>query len=615
MTIDSRKPEKKVSGIGNGPYLAKVISHLDPSFMCGLEVTLLRDQANDKGDELGTYFVRYITPFYGSTAYEFMGKNTANSEAFNDTQKSYGMWFSPPDIGVTVLVFFVDGNPASGYYLGCVPSRFMNHMIPGIAASTLTDSSPEESRKYDTSFPLPVAEVNRRANDLSQSTDIDRIKKPVHPITDRLLEQGLIEDGVRGTTTSTPRRESPSMVFGISTPGPLDKRPGAPRSYVGRKNTKSPSPVHVSRLGGTQFVMDDGDDRYQRKQPASQGPIEYVDILSGEKGDPTIPYNEHFRIRTRTGHQILLHNSEDLIYIGNAKGTTWIELSSNGKIDIFAEDSVSIHTKNDFNLRADRDINLEAGRNVNIKATAEYVLPTDLYGEKDIYDGAGFEKGRVYIESVENFDLLIGRNGKINVRNDEGTQSNFDIKVTGNMRVSVQDKDEEPTHTNVGEEKIEAEQSEDIKGLHIYSFENLRMTTKKNLDIVTEENVKIKTNGNLDLSTDGNNTFTAGGATDIKSGGKHTETAEQIHMNGPAARVAKIAEAADVSDRVRRLPVLSTLVTDKDLAWIDTRYQKEEPVLGIVPRVPMHEPWVWHEHFNPEIVNKENTDREKPQES
>jgi hypothetical protein len=64
-----------------------------------------------------------------------------------------------------------------------------------------------------------------------------------------------------------------------------------------------------------------------------------------------------------------LHNSEDLIYIGNAKGTTWIELTSNGKIDIYAKDSISIHTENDLNIKADRDINLDAGRDFNVKAT------------------------------------------------------------------------------------------------------------------------------------------------------------------------------------------------------------------------------------------------------
>jgi hypothetical protein len=111
--------------------------------------------------------------------------------------------------------------------------------------------------------------------------------------------------------------------------------------------------------------MDDGDENYLRTGPASTSASSYVSVNS-KGGVKDIPHNELVRIRTRTGHQILLHNSEDLIYIGNARGTTWIELTSNGKIDIFAEDSVSIHTKNDLNISADRDINMKAGRNVNI---------------------------------------------------------------------------------------------------------------------------------------------------------------------------------------------------------------------------------------------------------
>jgi hypothetical protein len=109
--------------------------------------------------------------------------------------------------------------------------------------------------------------------------------------------------------------------------------------------------------------MDDGDDKFLRKTTADKGPPEYVAVEQGETGgDTTIPHNELVRIRTRTGHQILLHNSEDLIYIGNAKGTTWIELTSNGKIDIFAKDSISVHSENDINFTADRDINFTAGR-------------------------------------------------------------------------------------------------------------------------------------------------------------------------------------------------------------------------------------------------------------
>ena len=142
-------------------------------------------------------------------------------------------------------------------------------------------------------------------------------------------------------TSSSARREVPSTVFGISTPGPVDKRNGAPRGRIGKQEWKIDN-AFVGRLGGSTFVMDDGDARYLRKKTASEGPPEYASLENDESGgDVEIPHNELIRLRTRTGHQILLHNSEDLIYIGNAKGTSWIELSSDGKIDIFAEDSIS----------------------------------------------------------------------------------------------------------------------------------------------------------------------------------------------------------------------------------------------------------------------------------
>ena len=61
--------------------------------------------------------------------------------------------------------------------------------------------------------------------------------------------QGLTADETRGLTTSSARREVPSSVFGISTPGPLDK--GAVSGEFA-----------TSRLGGTSIVMDDGDDKF-----------------------------------------------------------------------------------------------------------------------------------------------------------------------------------------------------------------------------------------------------------------------------------------------------------------------------------------------------------------
>lgn len=427
--------------IGTGPYLARIVNHLDPTYMGALEVTLLRTQGNVIGDDTQTYIVKCAMPFFGYTGYEFMGSNSSSNntlDGFSDTQKSYGMWFVPPDVGVNVLVMFVDGDPAQGYWMGCVPSRYANHMVPAIAGSQLNDCDPKDKAKYNTTQPLPVAEINRRLNATVQELDVKKIKRPVHPIADRFLEQGLLDDDVRGVTTSSARREVPSMVFGISTPGPLDRRPGAKKSIVGKHQGPTPTPVPVSRLGGTQFVMDDGDERFQRATHASKGPVKYVNALSGEKGDPTIPYNEYFRVRTRTGHQILMHNSEDLIYISNSRGTAWVELSSNGKIDIFSEDSISIHSKADLNIRADRDINMEAGRNVNLRTETGRVH-ADIATNLEIVVGQNnliTTKGTLHVNTVGNNNLTTGSNTNIrSARNTNITSGNDTNTKSGNWQI------------------------------------------------------------------------------------------------------------------------------------------------------------------------------------
>lgn len=423
----------KKGTLGNGIYVARIISHLDPTFMGSLEVTLLKDQSNTPGEDAETQIVRYASPFFGYTPFEFMGKNDGSNstiEGFNDTQKSYGMWFVPPDIGVNVLCMFVDGDPAQGYWFACVPGRYINNMVPAIAATTENILDDEDKARYgNTKQPLPVAEINKRINGEKQEIDPEKIKKVVHPIADRFLEQGTLEDDVRGPSTSSPRREAPSAVFGISSPGPVDRRTNAKKAKIGKNDSKS-EPVPVSRLGGTQIVMDDGDDRYHREKTAAEGPVKYIDLLDEEAqkkiklGEATIPYGEYFRIRTRTGHQLLMHNSEDLIYLGNARGTSWIEMTSNGKIDIYALDSISIHTQTDLNIRASRDINFECGRNMNFRT----------------------ESGRWHAEIATDMEFLINNDALLTVGNDLdilvgastkfSTNTDFDLAVGGESKYS-----------------------------------------------------------------------------------------------------------------------------------------------------------------------------------
>jgi hypothetical protein len=377
-------------GNNPGPFLAKVVSHLDSTYMGALEVQLEHVVGNDPGKEGQMRTVRYMSPFAGQTSVDFVGED----ETYDNAQKSYGFWMVPPDVGATVVCFFINGDPAKGYWIGCVRDEGMNFMTPGIAATSFAVDSQ--------GFRVPTAEYNKVALPVGNS-DSTKNPKARHPLADVLESQGLLKDDIRGITTSSARREVPSHVYGISTPGPLDKRTNAPKATIGKDEHKIPG-APISRLGGTTFVMDDGDDKFLRKKPAGEGPPEYAGIEQDETdGDKTIPHNELVRIRTRTGHQILLHNSEDLIYIGNAKGTTWVELTSNGKIDIYAQDSISIHTENDLNVTADRDINFVAGRNINFNAAENFFMTLGT-----------------------NYEIKAGGDGKLTV----GGQSN--IKAGGN---------------------------------------------------------------------------------------------------------------------------------------------------------------------------------------
>jgi hypothetical protein len=384
MFFENRTPD--IPRFNAGPYLARVISAVDAKYMGTLQVQLLREVGNIPGHEASIYQVRYLSPFYGATGYQHLGQD----DTYNDTQKSYGMWMVPPDPGTMVLVIFVEGNAKNGFWIGCVQDEYMNFMVPGLAATELhSDKSAVGQKKV-------VAEYNKKLANLSHP-DPTRNKKPVHPLQAVLSKQGLGSDEVRGLTTSSARRETPSTVFGISTPGPVDRRTNAKIGNVGTRNSRVTG-AFVSRLGGSTFVMDDGDENFLRKTSAGEGPPDYASVENGESGDPTIPHNELVRIRTRTGHQILLHNSEDLIYIANARGTAWIELTSNGKIDIWAADSISMHTGGDFNVTADNNINLTAGNNINLNAGTNF----------NVLAGA-------------NYEIKAGADGKLTV----GGQSNI----------------------------------------------------------------------------------------------------------------------------------------------------------------------------------------------
>ena len=476
-----------------GPYEAIVVSLLDPKKMGTLTVELLKNttSGNDSERSGQVVQVKYASPFGGVTP---IGSNTANDD-FQGTQKSYGMWMVPPTVGTKVLVMFAEGNLARGYWIGCIPDNYMNWMTPDPwAGSTANNSGTDKA--------LPVGEFNKRLQ-TGAGTQPDNYSKPVNTDFYTILgRQGLVDDDVRGPANSSSRRNLPSSVFGVSTPGPRDKRDGAPRSYVGPSESRTQT--FSSVLGGSSIVMDDGDERYIRNSYASQDEMLYTDLVADSQastGIKTIPKGECMRLRTRTGHQILLHNSEDLIYIANAQGSSWIELTANGKIDIYAQDSISIRTQNDLNVSSDRDINMTAARDINFNAGRDYKLTVS-----------------------NNSDVKVGVDHKLDVG------SNHDIYVGADQKLYV----------GGARDAV-------IAGAH-------NITNQATLDINTAGDRK-DTQANLDLNTGGYNYLTSGANTEVASGGDILLSASpNIHLNGPAATGA--ANAATAAQAAVAAPAL-----------------------------------------------------------
>ena len=342
-----------------GPFIGKVTNNVDSTRSGRLQVYIeLFGGPDDKNPDLWRT-VNYCPPFYGATP---AGASAGTGAFEQGNPQSYGMWFTPPDIGTQVICFFIGGDPSQGYYIGCIPDQGIIHMIPAIGSvpkSEAVTQNDTQASYFASSTRLPVTEINASNKDIADNPKYFDQKKPVHSyVAGILFQQGLINDQVRGSIGSSSQRESPSGCYGISTPGRaiyqggIGAGAGGEAGITGKQlATEQPAAATViARRGGHSFVMDDGD-------------------LNG--------YDNLVRIRTSKGHQITMSDDGDCLYICHANGQSWIELGQEGTLDVYTTNSVNLRTQGTLNLHADEDINMYAGKNINMKSIAGTIMQSD----------------------------------------------------------------------------------------------------------------------------------------------------------------------------------------------------------------------------------------------
>ena len=399
--------DERFAGKDVGPYVGVVKYTNDPTRQGKLGVNIPELTLTNNPSPADCIWCNYLSPFYGAKSVEATSKSDPND--YKSTQHSYGFWAVPPDIDTEVLVIFAKGeaNRKNAFWIGCVQQALTNQQLPGYGSSTETIRTNENAREaygiqrktnYGTDF-LPVGEKNRRIIEAAQTADFaESIKYPVNDIlADQLLSEGLIQDNVRGTTSSSARRETPSQVFGLSTPGRV--REDSRTLNIG----VNADTIRPDRNPGHSFVMDDGD-------------------VDGA--------NQQVRLRTASGHQLLMNDTEGVVYIANGSGKAFIEMDKDGTISVYSDGGINLRSSRDFNLHSETNINFHAKGTINFTSENHLALNAEGYifamGEKGILNSSQNGSIRHYakdgISSFTNGTQLHGAGGRIDLA---GSQVHF----------------------------------------------------------------------------------------------------------------------------------------------------------------------------------------------
>ena len=355
-----------------------------------------------------------LMPFFGSDSNRVTDSDNRNAVQNGDTS-SYGFW-ATPRIGDQVGVLFSHGDIARAYWIGAVPKFYSNFSTPSISGVNQDTVDPEvlantlDGKTIPPDALIPSLEKTR---DIA-GTDAARRFDDVYPARTYMLNlmlSGLINDQFRGAGISSARRESPSYVTGLKSPGWFfnaekynvnattgDKFDGNP---VGTSIT-APTRSKYQNVNseGHQIVMDDH------------------------------PDNQGLRIRTSAGSQIYFNDggltgeapNDAFIYISTPKGNVWIEMQDDGDLNVYGAGSGSFNFEGDLNLTAGGAVNIESGTDLNLKA-----------GGNQTMDVVGTSNERYSNKNIEAGSYSINASGSANF----SSSGSFDMNVGGEYRLTT----------------------------------------------------------------------------------------------------------------------------------------------------------------------------------
>ncbi|AQW88764.1 putative baseplate hub and tail lysozyme [Erwinia phage pEa_SNUABM_50] len=364
--------------------LATVMDNRDPTRTGKLKVWVQNSQS-DKDSKGSWLTASYLSPFAGRTP------GTPGAESYQQFPKGYGFWAVPPDVGVTVAIFFANGNIHDCWWFACGYDDRMNTMVPGSASQKMPNSG------YD--MPVPITDYDRN----TIQTQLDQKYVNV-PLVEGLKKQNLLYDEQKGVPNRSSTRQTISTTYGMASPR------------------------------GNSFVIDDGFTDSELTAPSwDEDQDSYQNTqFDNPTNDTTVGSrkNEGIVLRTRSGAQILLSESDGNVFIINRDGTARVELTVDGQVLIHSDKSITVRTDEDFNLTVKRDLNVEVGRNFNLHAVGDSKL--NLVGKLD-----AIVNGQVVINTGADLRLVAGASIRLQSGSSTNITSGSNTAITASSTVDI----------------------------------------------------------------------------------------------------------------------------------------------------------------------------------
>lgn len=317
----------------------------------------------------------HISPLAGVTNFGKRGapnekgdpkRPTEGAEDASDSEGSvaYGMW-NVPKIGAHVLVGCVEGDTSLRFWIGCIHPQYLTHTMPHGRYLWSKDEGDK----------LPDGPV-------------DTIENPIEPLYTN-LEKSFTKKGLDlvEETPSEPRKNMEWRSRGADLQAAAinsdqlesDEGPGSeaadhdPKDFSFTEVTEEDGRVKMVEGVGYGVSQLEPDARYNTTRYNYDSHVYswttpgFHSIAMDDKH-----WNCRMRFRTPAGHQILLDDTNERIYISTAQGETWVELDRVGNIDIHASRNLSVHSGGDINFTTDQTFRVHADKGIHMYTRDEF---------------------------------------------------------------------------------------------------------------------------------------------------------------------------------------------------------------------------------------------------